>query len=277
MLKLLSFRFDIDTHKCIKQGVPNLLKLAKKHDVHFTFFVNMGRAIARDIYLLDIFKRKPKTTLKKLSNLKKLGIIDYIITALQNPLIGKNHPRLLRYIYQEGHELGLHGGTNHGLWQKRSSSWQRPRLEKEVGWGQSELMSLIKAKPLGFASPGWKGSEKLNNILKKLEFRYVADTFSLNSKKTITYTKNRLTKVTTNICGRDGVGYIEYMRAIGSSNEKILADFKNHLRSTSRAIIFDHPYYSGAQEIALLREMIQLAKKEGFKIVPINEMVSSTA
>lgn len=40
------FRFDIDSHVCMKQGVPMLLDISKKHDVQFTFFLNAGRAVS---------------------------------------------------------------------------------------------------------------------------------------------------------------------------------------------------------------------------------------
>lgn len=34
----LVFRFDVDTHKCIRDGVPNLLEISDEMDVPFTFF-----------------------------------------------------------------------------------------------------------------------------------------------------------------------------------------------------------------------------------------------
>ena len=40
-------RFDIDTHKCIRDGVPNLLEISEERNVRFTFFLNAGRAISR--------------------------------------------------------------------------------------------------------------------------------------------------------------------------------------------------------------------------------------
>ena len=40
------FRFDIDTHKCIRDGVPNLLELFDKYNVPFGFFLNTGKSIS---------------------------------------------------------------------------------------------------------------------------------------------------------------------------------------------------------------------------------------
>ena len=45
----LAFRFDIDTHKCIRDDVPNLLEISEERDVKFTFFLNSGRAISREL------------------------------------------------------------------------------------------------------------------------------------------------------------------------------------------------------------------------------------
>ena len=46
-MKYIAFRFDIDTHKCIQVGVPNLIRLATELDTPFTFFINMGRGTSR--------------------------------------------------------------------------------------------------------------------------------------------------------------------------------------------------------------------------------------
>lgn len=45
-MKRLVFRFDIDTHKCIRDGVPKLLDIAKEYNLGFSFFLNTGKSIS---------------------------------------------------------------------------------------------------------------------------------------------------------------------------------------------------------------------------------------
>ena len=43
MKKKVAFRFDVDTLKCIKYGVPKLVNISEKNNVSFTFFMNFGK------------------------------------------------------------------------------------------------------------------------------------------------------------------------------------------------------------------------------------------
>ena len=86
--KKIAIRFDIDTVKCIKFGVPKLVSISKKHNVKFTFFMNFGKSVNRKI----IFQRKNNSYLissTKLPTLIKLGVINYLLTILENPKLNK--------------------------------------------------------------------------------------------------------------------------------------------------------------------------------------------
>ena len=63
MKKKVAFRFDVDTLKCIKYGVPKLVNISEKNNVSFTFFMNFGKSIDRK----EAFKNKPTSGLCKLS------------------------------------------------------------------------------------------------------------------------------------------------------------------------------------------------------------------
>src|SRR5687767_11696740 len=45
--RLFAVRFDIDSYRCLVEGVPNLIRVAAELDCAFTFFATMGRAISR--------------------------------------------------------------------------------------------------------------------------------------------------------------------------------------------------------------------------------------
>lgn len=44
-MSTIAFRFDVDTHKCIRDGVEHLLALSSKYEAPFTFFLNTGCSI----------------------------------------------------------------------------------------------------------------------------------------------------------------------------------------------------------------------------------------
>ena len=116
-MKYFCFRFDVDTPKCIQTGIPNLIGLSKELDVPFTFFVNMGRGTSRWSFIKKIFSPRNNSTTdstQKLSNLNKLGLWNYLFMALANPKVGNSYPGIIQSLEKAGHEVGLHGGSNHG-------------------------------------------------------------------------------------------------------------------------------------------------------------------
>ena len=279
-MKYFCFRFDVDTPKCIKKGVPNLINLSKKLDVPFTFFINMGRGTSRWSFIKKIIPFGSKSithTILKLSNLKKLGLWDYFIMALFNPQVGNSHPHIIKSLKKAGHEVGLHGGSNHGEWQNESHSWGNQKIFKEIIPALNSLTKFLGERPLGFSSPGWCGSNDLNTILESLDFYYVADAHGENLK-TITYAQNasNLLQIPTNILGNGGVAYLENLRAKKMDDQAILNDFSSKLEKRTFAVLYDHPYYAGIQELPMLKMMIDIVKSKGFQIVTLKTLVEKT-
>ena len=279
-MKYFCFRFDVDTPKCIKSGVPNLISLSKELDVPFTFFINMGRGTSRWSFI----KKKisfngnstPHRTLK-LSNLKKLGLWDYFFMAVMNPQVGNTHPDIIQALKKADHEVGLHGGSNHGEWQNESHTWGRKKILEEVMPALDSLIAYLGQRPLGFSSPGWKGSNDLNAVLESLGFHYVADAHGENLKN-ITYAQNapNLLQVPTNILGDGGIAYLENLRGRNINDNAILKDFSSKLDERFFAVLYDHPYYAGIQELSMLKMMIDLVRSKGFQIVTLKTLAEKT-
>lgn len=274
-MKYLCFRFDVDTHKCIRDGVPNLLTLAKDQHVKFTFFINVGKAIDRWHLLKSSFKKNQKKNIKSLSPITKLGLKDYLIISLLNPFIGMKYANDIKMISKHGHEIGLHGGMNHQTWFNDAKSWSAEKIKKELLWAMNILNHINKKPVIGFTSPGWNGSYKINSVLKQLGFLYVSDIHSSKPIEKIIETKG-LTKIPTNIAGEPGgVGYLEHCRALKMTDSQILADFKDKLdRRKKLAVIYDHPYYAGVKELILLKKMIELAKNMSVSIIMMKEILN---
>lgn len=273
-MKALIFRFDIDTHKCISEGVPNLLKLANHHKVKFTFFINFGKSVDRTQSLMDIFKKKKKS-IKSLPAVSKLGLTDYLYLLLFNPAIGEKYQKQIQTILANKHEVGIHGGKNHATWFNDANKWSKEKIETELKWAIEMLKKNTNKPAIGFASPGWNGSKKIYSVLREMGFTYVADDHS-NKPKQIIKSENSLKRVPTNISGEPGgVAYIEHCRASNMEDEELLNDFKEKLKKRKKlAVIYDHPYNAGVKELKVLEQMIILGKSLNYKIITIKEYLN---
>ncbi len=280
-MKYFCFRFDVDTLRCMKRGVPNLLALSKRLHVPFTFFVNMGRGTSRRLYLKKLFASRNGTgpTTAKLSNLQKLGWKDFLITALWNPKVGASCPHTLKALAESGNELGLHGGFNHGAWQHDGAGWPVEKIRREVSGALRTLTRHRIAAPAGFASPGWQGSAALNRVLPTLGFHYVADRKGSQwEAMTPAGSPEKLWQVPTNILGEPGgVGYVEHLRAEGKDDAAILDDFAGRLADKNIAVVYEHPGYAGVQELPLIEAMIVKAQSLGFTVTTLKDIVRRSA
>jgi peptidoglycan/xylan/chitin deacetylase (PgdA/CDA1 family) len=281
MPRYFSFRFDVDTHRCLALGVPELLKLGARLDVRFTFFVNMGRAVSRPQFVGKLLRARGGgrngRRVYRLSSMQKLGLRDYLTAAVLNPKVGSSYGCVLRETEARGHEIGLHGGRNHAGWQSSGRFWSRSKLESEVAWGLAALDAACLSRPVGFASPGWQGSIELVSVLEEYGFHYVADAHGVGLERVGPWGRNRsLIEVSTGILGEPGgVGYLEYMRARGHSDGEVLADFAARLDATRDfAVVYDHPFYAGLRELATIEAMVGAARERGFEVVPLRELAA---
>lgn len=277
-MKEFCFRFDVDTIRCIREGVPNLVELANKLGIKFTFFVNFGRAISHKVTLNILTDNIPEKTFEetpyKLSARRKLGNKFYLLTAIVNPKVGTSTLDNVRSIYENGNEMGLHGGKNHALWQVYGHGWSKDKIRNEIGWALEIIEEKDIVKPEGFASPGWSGSRNLHLVLEELGFLYVADDHAPDSIAIYPADKgHNLLHIPTNITGPGGAGYIEAMVAKGLNPSEIEEDFKRHLETKSLAVVYDHPYFAGVEVLEIIPRLLDVADKAGFEILTMKEIV----
>lgn len=280
-MKRICFRFDIDTYLCASKGVPNLIRLGKQENAHFSLFCNMGRGVDLGSYLRPGRHRKEAPGAAKLSNLTKLGWGGYLKTALFNPAVGKSYPSAIREAYGEGHEIGLHGGRNHGEWMSRAARWSEGKIDDEVSWGMEELRKIGVESVVSFSSPGWQGSEGLHDVLRRRGFRIVADEHGreLEGVGDLSRSDLPLYSVPTNLLGEPGgIGYLEHMRARGMTDSQMLDEYEDDLsRVRELAILYDHPYFAGIRELPILRSMIRIAREKNFGIMRIRDIPAATS
>ena len=275
MKKKVAFRFDIDTLKCIKYGVPRLVNISKKNEVKFTFFMNFGKSIDRKI----IFQRKNNSYLNsstKLPTIKKLGIINYLLTILVNPNLNRYSDQINQLSNSEN-EIGLHGGLNHGTWQLNGKNFPLSKVKNEIEFG------LLNAKKYnikfhGFTSPGMTSNKFLPKVLNENNFSYISDTFENQNEHE--HNKRKLIlkgikNIDVNIIGKDGVGYFEYNLAKNNSPKEIMENLYDHIMNSESDtfILYDHPLIIDFIEEEFENFIIRL-KNSKVEFVKFNELVN---
>lgn len=275
-MKTFSFRFDVDSHVGLKKGIPKLLSLSNEFNVPFTFFISMGKAISWKGKINSLFKSNENQNYSKLTIVEKLGYKGLIKVLLLNPEVGSSNIPLIREIIDQGHEVALHGGKNHGTWLHKSHTWDKGRYYSEIKWAFNKLQKSGLDQIHGFASPGWKGSEIAYEILNHFDFTYVADNYGKDIPDIHFIPGLNLIQIQTNILGEPGgVGYLEYCRANGIPDREILNDIDESILTRNTSILYDHPAFAGCHEIPLLRKIITLALSRDVRICKMNDIANS--
>lgn len=276
-MKTLVLRFDIDTYRCISEGVPSLLRLAREEGVQFTFFCNMGRSICRPVVLKKALRRRtrdgPATTAPKLSATRKLGLRHLVWTLLANPRVGASKPGILQQCLEEGHDVGLHGGLNHGAWQHGFRNWSSQHIRREVEAGKSAFERALDRSPVLFSSPGWQGSDGLNAILESMGFKGSADRHGPEQNQ-VEYINGFCTVPTNLVAEPGGVAYFESQAARGLGREDIVSQVSKTLEDDRRTyVLYDHPCYAGVHALEVVRSVVRYAKDNGFEITTMATLV----
>ena len=291
----LVLRFDIDTHKCIRNGVPNLLDLAEKYDVPFTFFLNTGRAVA----LFDsMFKKNKNEGIALASEVQpammtarqKLGNADFLQAAILNPRLTHYKKQILR-LWRSNCEMGIHGGRNHALWQKYGATWGYDKTRDEIEWALKQIRWIIpEYTPFGFLSPGWNSTSELDAVLYDLGFLYCADMRCADEKCTqkecaleecanngctLVDESRPIYYLGTNLFHKSGTeAFFEGCREKGFDDEAILKIVADSIERNEITVLYDHPYFSGIQELDMIEKIIVKAKKMGVEIIAMKDMIS---
>lgn len=276
-MKSLVLRFDIDTYRCINEGVPRLLQLAREEQVNFVFFCNMGRAISRLALLGRLLHRESSTatgnTARKLTASIKLGRYEMFRTLLFNPLVGMSRPKPLQQAHAEGHDLGLHGGRNHGAWQYGFRNWKENRIRSEVAAGKAMFERSVRHPPTLFSSPGWQGSALLNSILKEMGFKASADRHGPRESDAIC--EDGFCTLPTNMVSEPGgVAYFESRAARGYDGRDLVQEFQASLQDNRRLyVLYDHPCYAGVRALDSVRAVLRCAMENGVAITTYSALI----
>ena len=267
--KKFIFRFDIDTIKCINGGVDNLVKLGKKYDVKFVFFINMGKAISLKLFIKNLLNKNNhhngnEEEICSLSAFRKLGLIDYLQTAMINPNVGMSNIKNIKKLFENGHEIGLHGGKNHAIWAENIMKMTEDEIKEDLSWSLNKLRNIIGDEKIGFASPEWEGGKKLRKVLSDMNFLYCADS---HGPQTDNIYDDHLPILPTNILYEPtGVGFYEGFTYKNLNHDKLKEIIIHSINTHNYSVIYDHPYFAGVEGLALV-ETIKIVQELNIDIV----------
>ncbi len=174
--KIIGLKVDVDTFDGMRNGVPVLMSLFKKYNIHASFFVPMGK---------DHTGRTVKRVFRKKGFLKKAGRVGVLGTyglrtlmygiLLPGPEIALRNANLLKNIEEEGHEVGIHG-LDHVYWHDSIKGLNKERTTRILQKACSTYHGIFKKHPLSFAAPGWMVNSHALRFFEENGFIYTSDT-----------------------------------------------------------------------------------------------------
>lgn len=261
--------------------MPNLLAFAEEYRIPMTFYCNMGRAVSYVALARKRFRNAgghEKAILAKLSPKAKMGNRDYLRTSLLNPVVGSAHGAILQEAARHGHELGLHGGRNHGSWHHEAHLWTEERVRTEVAWGLERFDAMGLEKPVGFASPGWNSPEGLGRILGGLGFGYMADDYGQGD---FCETKATIRCVRTQLTGEGGVGFFESLAArgldSGTGEQAMKGAFESAAACDKSVCVYDHPCFAGREGLGMLKGFVEHLKRRPVRFATVRGAMGTDA
>ncbi|MGM0504859.1 MAG: hypothetical protein ACQESQ_09590 [Bacteroidota bacterium] len=248
-----------------------MLKLAEKESVPFSFYVNPGRAVDFKEILRNITNKNNKKSLK-LCNFQKLGYRYWLETIFSNPEIGKGNESILKSLLKQGHELGLHGGMNHGTWQRSSqveniiSTLLIPAME----WFENNF-----GIPAGFTSPGFRKIEKAYSLLNKWGLRYISDTINSNYKSEPKLIQENGIIDIPCIATKNGIPLLEHDFALGEDLNVSIKKFINDTSNRKWIVLYGHPSFEGIIAQKYLVKLIREIKLSGYRFCTVDEIIKN--
>ena len=148
-------------------------------------------------------------------------------------------------LHSEGHELGLHGGVDHVIWQRSLGNLSKSEIDALLRPAYEEFRGRYGA-PRGFACPGFVHNAYVYELLDAYGFTYSSDELGEEpfhpSDGHRDYTH---LQVPVNVMGESHVPIVEQMLAMGHGDAAIVEACVDAIRARPFALMYGHPYVEG--------------------------------
>ena len=172
----LALKIDIDTDHGCRHGLPNVLRILKKHNLQASFFLslgpdNMGRAIWRVFYEPGFLK-----TVRRRGGASTYGwSILFKGFLWPGPILWKKHQDIFRAIAADGHEIGVHAWDHH-QWQQNAPRLTPDRVRQIWSRMADAFQTIYNRAPDCAAAPGWRASAAMFTLADEFNLCYMSDT-----------------------------------------------------------------------------------------------------
>jgi peptidoglycan/xylan/chitin deacetylase (PgdA/CDA1 family) len=271
--RIFSFRWDIDHRACITDGLPRVLAVCDEFGVKNTFFVNMGRSTNLREWLGKGLRgsRAKLNDMEAVHLIKKIGWTRFAIETLLSRPVGRSFIGPLQDALRRGHELGLHGGSDHVIWSRRFAQLPEAELIADVA-RNLEIFTRHFGKPPGFTSPGFKCDQRVSRLVEDLGFRYDGDAIGGEPHRPVIDGKQLSHwTIPVTLCGPRTIPLIEWHGARGSSDEQVVADISQRIANEQWVVLYGHPSYEGVKD-GLLRKIFRAVQDAGFRFLTHAQM-----
>jgi hypothetical protein len=279
-MKRAGLRMDVDTVTDAREGLEGLRRILLNHNVRCTVFVHMGKSISHGTLFRNLGRTlhnvsgRTQSSVAKIGVGKKLGRKALFQTLLMNPDIGPLAADTLGSMAKDGHELALHGGRNHTVWQRKGTTMSGEWTLSEVSWGKAQFEKHFGTSPLGFSTPGFAVPETLEDTLAELGFAYHSDTWGSEHMKP---RGNKIRDIPVNVVGPDTVPIIEHLSAAGLDASTIAVRVVERFREVAGAggvpVIYGHPSTEGHLLSGIFSTALEKLISNGWSLVGLKELL----
>jgi len=271
--KLFSFRWDIDHRACITDGLPRIIDVCDELGVANTFFVNMGKSTNLREWIGKGFSgsRAKFADTESINLIGKIGWGRFMYETLRSRPVGFSCIPQLQELVSAGHELGLHGGSDHVVWSRKFSVIPEEVIRADVEDTLREYKSHF-GTPTGFTSPGFKSDERVMALVDDLGFQYNGDAIGGGPARTVVEgVELGHWTIPVTVCGPRTIPFIEWLSARGKDDKQILEDFEKQIEDEQFVVLYGHPCYEGLRT-DLLRNIFSRVQELGYRVVTHEEV-----
>jgi len=153
-MRSLSFKVDVCTHDGMRDGVPRLLDLFRRHGVRASFFLSFGPDCSGRA-ILNVFRRGFLKKMLRSGAPSLYGFRTMVSgTLLPARMIASGHPDLVRRIDAEGHEVAVHA-WNHRRWQDKLPRLDAAAIREEFDRAFASYEAILGRPPRAFGAAAW--------------------------------------------------------------------------------------------------------------------------
>ncbi len=266
-MKTLLVRYDIDNCADWEKGIPSVVSLLDALSIKATFFLNVGQAFDFKSSLLKFFKtEKQSKTADKISLFTKMGLGSIIKTVLLNPHLISLKPPLGNELIQAGHELALHGGTNHAIWQSQLTELSKKALS-ELFLPAYKIFSSTFGAPKGFSSPGFAYNKFVLELIEEYNFSYAVDMqASKPFRPKLNNSECSHIQIPATTASKHGVPFIEQQLSKNQSYTEIIKSLLQRINNSDFAVYYSHPSLD-ALHLPLIADLFKQVRSKGWTIL----------